>query len=272
MHPFHRRPGRRSGPPRWSVPTPACRALPSRSGCLSNHRDERSFRARRDLVGHRLSLVLRRQAPLRGRARGLRAPRRRPRDLAELRARSGRAARARRRRRRTPGREVRHEPRPGPGHAAEHDRRRRRRRTRVPLRSGSRRQHVRRPPAAAPGRRPRHPGRDEGTPHARVSHRGLSDRRPRRARAAGDRGRRPGACGARPPGRRSIREPRSATTSARPRRSASRPCRSSPSIALLARRARSRRRCSASCFAAPGRRGRRSRSSPTARPAAQDGC
>ena len=87
-------------------------------------------RARRDLVRHRLPVVLRRQAPLRGRARRVRAPRRSPRDLAQLRARSVRAACARGRRRHPSRPQVRHEPRAGARHARAHDRNGRRGRAR----------------------------------------------------------------------------------------------------------------------------------------------
>ena len=96
------RPGRRGRPPARPARVRPHRRRPLRAGAHrradrhgAGRAGDRALavnHARRDLVRHRLPLVLRRQAPLRGRARRLRAPRRGPRDLAQLRARSRRAA------------------------------------------------------------------------------------------------------------------------------------------------------------------------------------
>ena len=134
--------------------------------------------ARRDLVRHRLPLVLRRQAPLRGRARRLRAPRRGPGHLAQLRARPRRARRARALGRRAPGREVRDERRGGPRAAGPDGGDGRRRRTRHARRSDPRRQHVRRPPVAPARRAARPADGDEGARDARLPHRGRAGLRP----------------------------------------------------------------------------------------------
>ena len=122
--------------------------------------------------------------------------------------------------------------------------RRRRRRDRVPPRHRPWRQHLRRPPTAAPRRCPRPPGRPQGAPAARLPHRGRADRRPDDARTARRRGRPPRGRGARTCSPASATPPRSATTSARPRRLGSAACRSSSWTARWPLRARSRQRSS----------------------------
>ena len=164
--------------------------------------------------------------------------------------------------------QVRHEPRAGARDARAHDRDGRRGRARLPLRPRARRQHVRRAPPRAPRRGARRAGRDEGAPDARVPHRGRADERPRDARAPRDGGRPARRRGARHAGHGPLR-------GRRPRRRADRHVARHQRRAVLRRRparsarpARSPRRCSASCCAAPGPAAPPSRSSPAATPAA----
>ncbi len=116
------------------------------------------------MVRHRVPLVLRRQAPPRGRARPVPQARRRHGHVARLRARSRRSGRAQRARdlRGAARQEVRIEHRPRRGDAHHDDRDRGQGRARLPLRARPRGQHLRRPPPHPPRPRARGAGRGEG--------------------------------------------------------------------------------------------------------------
>ena len=147
----------------------------------------------RDLVRHRLPVVLRRQAPVRGGARAVRAPRPGRGAVAQLRARPRRRLRGDRRGvgvRRPAGPQVRDEPPAVPADAGLDDGHRVRRGPRLPLRAGGRGQHLRRASGDPPRRGARAPGRDEGAAAARPLHRGPPGRRPGHAGAPRRRGRR----------------------------------------------------------------------------------
>ena len=211
----------------------------------------------RDLVRHRLPVVLRRQAPVRGGARAVRAPRPGRGAVAQLRARPRRRLRGDRRGvgvRRPAGPQVRHEPPAVPADAGLDDGHRGRRGPRLPLRAGGRGQHLRRPPGAPPRRGARAPGRDEGAAAARLLHRGPPGRRPGHAGAPRRRGRPRRGRG--PPGRSRARHtpPRSGPTRRRPAASASAACRSSSSTAPTASPAPSRPSSCCRSSSGPGRR------------------